>query len=118
VTAIAAADTTKTAAATATLTTPVQSAPTNLVTHPDGSSGANGSQVGLTWIAATNATSYAVLRSKASGGPYTLLNGSVTATYTSDVDSLVYGVYNDTSVTSGTEYYYVVRATGPSGTSG
>jgi hypothetical protein len=57
----------------------------------------NGS-VALSWAAVTGAGEYHVLRSAAAGGPYTQI---AVATGTS---------LTDTAVTSGTTYYYVVRA--------
>jgi fibronectin type 3 domain-containing protein len=56
------------------------------------------SQINLTWNALTNATSYNVKRSPASGGPYTTFATGVTTTN-----------YTDT-VTVGMKYYYVVSA--------
>lgn len=117
ITATSVADSTKSASATVSLVPPAQAAPANLSTHPDGGIGGIGSQVGLTWSVATGATSYSVLRATTSGGPYAVLATGVTATYTSDVDSFGYGVYNDTGVVNGTEYYYVVRAVGGNGSS-
>jgi endoglucanase len=55
-------------------------------------------QVGLVWNAVTNATSYNVKRSAASGGPYTTIATSITTTN-----------YTDT-VPVGMIYYYVVTA--------
>jgi hypothetical protein len=54
--------------------------------------------VGLTWSTSPGATSYNVKRSTSSGGPYTL------------IINLATNVYNDTSVLSGTTYYYVISA--------
>ena len=62
-------------------------------------------QVALTWTASAGATSYKVQRSTTSGGPYTTVGTPTTASYT------------DTSVTNGTEYYYVVSAVNAGGTS-
>jgi fibronectin type 3 domain-containing protein len=59
--------------------------------------GGNG-MVGLTWSAATNATSYNVKRATSVGGAYTTI-ASVTATS-----------YLNTGLTNGTTYYYVVSA--------
>ncbi|BCU78096.1 LamG-like jellyroll fold domain-containing protein [Luteolibacter sp. LG18] len=63
-------------------------------------------QVSLTWSAAPGATSYNVKRSTTSGGPYTTLATGVTTTG-----------YTDTTVSSGTTYYYVVTAVGAGGES-
>jgi hypothetical protein len=68
--------------------------PTNLTATPG-----NG-QVGLSWTAASGATSYKVKRATTPGGPYeTTVSTGVTAT------NLV-----DSTVTNGTTYYYVVSA--------
>ncbi len=57
------------------------------------------SQIDLTWSAVTNANSYHVKRSLASGGPYDTLSNTV-------VDA----EYSDTTVSAGTSYYYVVSS--------
>ncbi|MEA2600692.1 MAG: hypothetical protein QOF89_1684 [Acidobacteriota bacterium] len=54
--------------------------------------------VALSWAAVTGASEYHVLRSAATGGPYTQV-GTATGT-----------AFTDTAVTSGTTYFYVVRA--------
>src|SRR5882724_5254606 len=59
---------------------------------------AGNAQVSLTWTAATGATTYNVKRGAVSGGPYTTVNSPSTTTF------------NDTSVTNGTTYFYVVSA--------
>jgi autotransporter-associated beta strand protein len=64
------------------------------------------SEIDLTWIASSGATSYTVLRSTTSGGPYTTLASGVTATS-----------YVDTGLTNGTTYYYVVKAVNSAGAS-
>jgi fibronectin type 3 domain-containing protein len=74
------------------------SAPTLTATAGD-------SQVNLNWTAVDNAASYNVYRSTTSGGPYTKIATGVTGT-----------TYNDTDVTNGTTYYYVVTAVNSSGT--
>ena len=74
--------------------------PSNLAATP------GDKQVGLTWTPASGATSYNVKRSTTSGGPYTKLGSSVTATS-----------YTDTGLTNGTSYYYVVTANTPAGES-
>jgi hypothetical protein len=74
-------------------------APTGLVATPgDG-------QVVLGWNAAANASSYNLLRSLTSGGPYTQIT-NVTAT-----------AFTDTALVNGVKYYYVVRAANAVGTS-
>jgi hypothetical protein len=74
-------------------------APTGLVATP------GTSQVGLTWSASSNATSYDVKRATATGGPY----GQVgTAAATS---------YMDATAVNGTTYYYAVAAVNSQGTS-
>ncbi|MFD0676319.1 MULTISPECIES: pectinesterase family protein [unclassified Paenibacillus] len=72
----------------------------------DFSAVANDGSVELSWSAALNATSYTVLRSEASGGPYSPVGSNLTAT-----------VYKDASVTNGKQYYYVVSALNLSGLS-
>ncbi|HVR84927.1 MAG TPA: LamG-like jellyroll fold domain-containing protein [Planctomycetota bacterium] len=69
-------------------------APTNLtaVAGPD--------RATLSWTAVPNATSYEVLRSTVSGGPYTSITPTGVTTPT----------FVDTGVTAGTTYYYVVVA--------
>jgi hypothetical protein len=57
-------------------------------------------QVSMSWNASTGATGYNALRSTTSGGPYTALNTTPIKTTT----------YEDTTVTSGATYYYVVNA--------
>ncbi len=74
--------------------------PTNLI------AGASGTTVTLTWSAVPNASSYTINRSTVSGGPYTTIATGVTA-----------ATYSDTSVVSGTTYYYVVSATSTAGES-
>jgi fibronectin type 3 domain-containing protein len=53
--------------------------------------------VALEWSAATGADSYQVKRATAPGGPYTTLASGVTGL-----------TYNDSAVTNGTTYYYVI----------
>ncbi|MGO9085174.1 MAG: glycoside hydrolase family 44 protein [Terriglobales bacterium] len=76
------------------------SAPTGL------SATAGNQQVSLTWNASTGAASYNVNRGGASGGPYTTVASPTTTSY------------NDTAVTNGTTYYYVVTAVNTAGESG
>ena len=73
--------------------------PTNLVAT------AGSNTVGLTWSAASGATSYNVRRSSISGSSYTLLGTSSTASYT------------DATAINGSTYYYVVSATNGGGES-
>lgn len=58
-------------------------------------------QIKLTWTAAAGATGYKLERSTSPGGPDTEIGGTLTLTSTS---------YNDTGLTAGTRYYYVIRA--------
>jgi autotransporter-associated beta strand protein len=80
----------------------VPAAPTALIAaYPGG-------QVNLFWAASPGATNYNVMRSTVNGGPYTnLVSLNVTSTN-----------YTDTSVVSGTTYYYVVSACNAGGESG
>jgi N-acetylneuraminic acid mutarotase len=75
------------------------------ITAPTLTATAGDSQVNLSWTAVDNASSYNVYRSTTSGGPYTKIATGVTGT-----------TYNDTDVTNGTTYYYVVTAVNSSGT--
>src|SRR5208283_3915541 len=73
----------------------------NLIPAPAGLTATPGnSLVALSWNSSTAATGYNVKRSLTNGGPYTLLSGGLTVTN-----------YNDSVVTNGTTYYYVVSAT-------
>ena len=76
------------------------SAPTGLTAT------AGSQQVSLTWNASAGATSYNVKRGTASGGPYTTVSSPATNSY------------NDTGLTNGTTYYYVVSAVNSYGESG
>ena len=69
-------------------------APTGLATTTDGS------EVVLDWNDALNATSYSVYRSATAGGPY----GTAIAT------GLGTSTFTDTTVSTGSTYYYVVTA--------
>ncbi len=60
----------------------------------------NSNSIGLSWNSASGAVTYKVKRGTASGGPYTLIATVSTTSYT------------DTSVTSGSPYYYVVSSMG------
>jgi fibronectin type III domain protein len=62
--------------------------------------------VSLSWSASSGATTYIVLRSTTSGGPYTAIATSVPATS-----------YSDATAANGTTYYYVVQAMNVGGTS-
>lgn len=61
-------------------------------------------QIGLTWTAASGATSYNIHRGTASGGPYTPIQTGWAGTS-----------FTDTGLTNGTTYYYVVTGTNASG---
>src|SRR5271165_5711679 len=76
-------------------------APTGLTATP------GNEQVALAWNASTGATSYHVKRGTTSGGE------STTPIATATTNS-----YNDTTVTNGTPYYYVVSAVNAGGESG
>ena len=56
--------------------------------------------VDLTWTASADAVGYNIYRSTTSGGPYTMINSSLDGTT----------AYTDSTVTSGTTYYYVATA--------
>ena len=64
--------------------------------------------ISLAWTPSAGATSYNVFRSPSHGGPYTSVGGTNVVISTS---------YNDTSVSNGTPYYYVVTAVNPGGQS-
>ncbi len=71
---------------------------------PTGLTAASGNQqIALTWTPSLTATSYQVKRSTTSGGPYTTVGTSATASY------------SDTGLTNGTIYYYVVAAVNSAG---
>jgi glycosyl hydrolase family 12/fibronectin type III domain protein len=69
--------------------------------------GAGNGLVALGWTASSGATSYNVLRSTTSGGPYTKIASGVTSTN-----------FTDTGLTNGTTYFYVVQAVNVNGASG
>jgi autotransporter-associated beta strand protein len=60
--------------------------------------------VNLTWNAVDGATSYTLLRSAVSGGPYTTIQSGIAGTS-----------FTDSNVTAGNIYYYTIFATTPSG---
>jgi fibronectin type 3 domain-containing protein len=66
---------------------------------------AGNAEVALAWAVSTGATSYDVKRSTTSGGPYSQIGTSPTNSF------------NDTGLTNGTAYYYVVSAANSSGQS-
>ena len=74
-------------------------APTDLVATPGDAA------VTLTWTGSSGARSYYVKRSTVSGGPYTQIANTTTASYT------------DASLVNGTNYYYVVSAVNSAGES-
>ena len=59
---------------------------------------ASQTQINLSWTASAGATSYNILRSTTSGGPYTLVGTSATTSF------------SDTGLTCNTAYFYVVQA--------
>jgi hypothetical protein len=72
---------------------------------PTGLTAASGNaQIALSWTTSLTATSYNVLRSTTSGGPYTTVGTSTTTSFT------------NTGLTNGTIYYYVVAAVNAAGT--
>lgn len=77
------------------------------VTAPvDAAAIAGDGSVELSWSPVPGATTYAVKRSMESGGAYTTLTSTLTASS-----------YTDTSVTNGTIYYYTITALSASGES-
>ncbi len=77
-------------------------APTNLT-----ATAASSSQINLSWTGSSGATSYNVMRSTTSGGPYSQVASGVTSTS-----------FSDTGLAAGTTYFYVVQACNGSGCSG
>jgi fibronectin type 3 domain-containing protein len=59
---------------------------------------ASSSQINLAWGASSGATSYTILRSATSGGPYSSVGTSATTSF------------SNTGLTASTTYYYVVQA--------
>lgn len=78
----------------------VPSAPTNL------SAVAGNAAATLSWSAVTGATGYSVKRAPTSGGPYSVVASSLTATS-----------YTNSGLSNGTTYYYVVSASNAAGES-
>jgi fibronectin type 3 domain-containing protein len=66
---------------------------------------AGNAQASLTWSASSGASSYHVKRATTSGGPYTQIGAPSSTSY------------DDTSLTNGTTYYYVVSALDSAGES-
>jgi regulation of enolase protein 1 (concanavalin A-like superfamily) len=93
-----------------------QSSPVALTITPSGSAPASptgltatvvsSSSINLTWAGSGSATSYNILRSTTSGGPYTIASTGVIPTS-----------YSDTGLSATTTYYYVVQAVNGDGTS-
>jgi fibronectin type 3 domain-containing protein len=82
------------------------SAPTKVPPVPSGfAASAGNTQVSLSWSADAGASSYHVKRATTSGGPYTQVAAPASPTD------------NDTSLTNGTTYYYVVSAVDSAGES-
>jgi hypothetical protein len=78
---------------------PIPSVPLNLTAV------AGNSKVTLTWMAASGATSYDILRSSSRGGPYTQIAAPTSTSYT------------DSPLKNNTTYYYVVSAVNLGGAS-
>jgi hypothetical protein len=89
--------------------TPVAPAPVAPPATPTlaASTGPGAKKITLTWSSSAGATSYAVARSQTSGGPYTTIASGVTGT-----------TYQNTGLSSGATYYYVVTAVNSGGVSG
>lgn len=87
------ANSSQASATTATCTCTPPPVPTGLTATANGQTAAN-----LSWSASTGATSYNVLRSTTSGGPYTQIGTSTTTTFA------------DSGLTCNTTYFYVVQA--------
>jgi hypothetical protein len=78
---------------TATCTCTPPAAPTGVAT-----SGATQTSLNVSWTASSGATSYTILRSTTSGGPYTSVGTSTTTSFA------------DSGLTCNTSYFYVVQA--------
>ena len=66
---------------------------------------ASSTQINLSWTVSTGAASYNLKRATANGGPYTTITNVTTTSY------------NNTGLTAGTTYYYVVTALNAAGES-
>ena len=88
-----------------TTSSPSSSSASTPVAPTDLRAAGGNSQVALTWVASTGASSYHVERATVSGGPYV------------DIGSPTASSYTDTGVTNGTAYYYVVVAVNSAGDS-
>ena len=83
-------------------------APPTIPAPPTGLTATPGNaQVSLSWTASAGATSYNVLRSTTSGSGYVSVGTPTTTSFT-----------NNTGLTNGTTYFFVVRAVNSAGTSG
>ena len=87
-------------------------APVTVLSNPSVPTGVGLGSVGstqaiLSWNASTSTSSYNVLRSLSSGGPYTILATQIAGTG-----------YTDSGLTPGSNYYYVVQAVNAQGNSG
>jgi autotransporter-associated beta strand protein len=83
-------------------------ATTGALAAPTGLAAVSGdSSVSLSWAATADASSYNVLRSVTTGGPYTAIATGVSSP-----------AYNDMTAADGTTYYYVVTAVAPGAQSG
>lgn len=80
----------------------VPTAPTGLTATANSSSSIN-----LVWTGSSSATSFNVLRSTTTGGPYSILSAG-----------LLTRAFTDTGLTPNTTYYYVVEGVNGNGTSG
>lgn len=82
--------------------TPIAPVPPSSPTGLTAAAGDN--KVSLSWGAVTEAATYSVKRATMPGGPYSSVATNITTT-----------AYEDTTVTNGISYYYVVTATSSSG---
>jgi subtilisin family serine protease len=87
--------------------TPVAPPPVALAAPTNLAATAGKKKIGLSWGASTGASSYLILRSLTSGGPYSQVANGITGT-----------TYQNTGLRTGTTYYYVVTAVNTAGTSG
>jgi cellulose 1,4-beta-cellobiosidase len=88
--------------------TPVAPAPVTPPAAPTlaAATGPGAKKISLTWTASAGATSYTVARSQTNGGPYATI-ASVTGT-----------TYQNTGISGGATYYYIVTAVNEAGASG